>query len=93
MQANTLTYVFTVNTVSSRGFSEAKLKQNLLDAFDHDNLKKVCDMGNSQPGWPIFTDTNGNPVAMVIWLPEFLTVLQFLVCNFWHNTRRVHPFG
>jgi curved DNA-binding protein CbpA len=52
VQASTLTYVFSVNTAFSKGFSEAKLRQNLLDAFDHGNLKKVCEMGNSQPGVP-----------------------------------------
>jgi hypothetical protein len=50
IQTSTLAYVFTVDTVSSKGFSEAKLKHNLLDAFDHSNLKKVCNMDNSLPG-------------------------------------------
>lgn len=51
-QGDTLTYVFSVNTAFSKGYSEARLRQNLLDAFQSGNLKKVCAMGDVEPGVP-----------------------------------------
>lgn len=49
---NTLSYVFSVNTVSGKGYSEARLRENLLNAFAKGNLKKVCAMGDTAPGVP-----------------------------------------
>ncbi|MFK3660227.1 J domain-containing protein [Scandinavium sp. NPDC088450] len=49
---HTLMYIFTVNASFSKGYSKARLRQNLLDAFDHGNLKKVCSLGDAKPGVP-----------------------------------------